>query len=52
LTQMPYPNLLPGFACGAVGPMWVGLMVMIVKGHEKQSRGFISVTRITVYLQF
>jgi len=27
-------------------------MVMIVKGHEKQSRGFISVTRITVYLQF
>jgi len=26
-------------------------MVMIVKGHEKKSRGFISVTRITVHQQ-
>ncbi len=26
-------------------------MVMIVKGHEKKSRGFISVTQITVYQQ-
>jgi hypothetical protein len=25
---------------------------MIVKGQEKQSRGFISVTRITVHQQF
>jgi len=24
---------------------------MIVKGHEKKSRGFISVTRITVHQQ-
>src|SRR4249919_258640 len=35
-----------GFACGAI-PTRLGLMVMIVKEHEKKARGFISVTRLT-----
>src|SRR5215467_60516 len=35
-----------GFAYGGT-PQRLGLMVMIVKEHEKKARGFISVTRVT-----
>src|SRR5215510_3426174 len=45
-THLPCSNLLPGFAYGGT-PQRLGLMVMIVKEHEKKARGFISVTRVT-----